>query len=261
MNWKLLNQPLGSDCLSGGYAPRKKEVAPLVIPLAMAAASALSSIFGGAASSAANRKARAELDAEKSMTDAERRKRKYETWANTMSGQNTIRMLNDQAKSAYDRIRGAAAVGGATDAAVAQEKELQNLKQAEVIANANAAFEDKKDQVDAGYRQELRGLTGQQIALDQQQGQNIAQAAQGVSSALMQGASAVAGANMGAGSPGGAGVSPSPSTSASQLQGMGGGTKVSLPAFGNTAFAHQFGKTNNLNDWIKNLTLRLYNNK
>jgi len=181
MKWKSLNQPLGM-CMSEGYSP-KKEI-PIAIPLVLAAASAASSIYGGVKSSKANKEAQAKLDAEKAMTEAERRRRKYEAWGTTASGQNTIRMLRDEADRSWRRTRGAAAVGGATDAAVATEKELQNLKQAEVIANANANFEDKKDNVDASYRQQLSGLTQQQIANDKEQAANVSAAAGQVSSAL-----------------------------------------------------------------------------
>lgn len=213
MKWKILTQPLGMS-VSNGYTA-KKEI-PFAIPLAMAAGSVFSSIFGGAKSAAANREAQRQLAAEKARTEAERTRAKYQSWIDTASGQNTIRMLNDQAKRAYQQIRGAAAVGGATDAAVAAEKEAQNLKQAEVIAEANAAHEDRKEQIDAGYRQQLSGLNQQQIGLEQQQAENISQAASGVSSGLMQGALATFGGTklgqslMGAGSPGGGGVTTPP---------------------------------------------------
>lgn len=168
--------------MSDGYSP-KKEI-PIAIPLVMAAASAASSIYGGIKSSKANREAQAKLEAEKAMTEAERRRRKYEAWGTTASGQNTIRMLRDEADRSWKRMQGAAAVGGATDAAVQAEKELQNLKQAEVIAQANANFEDKKDNIDASYRQQLSGLTQQQIANNKEQAANIAAAAGQVGSAL-----------------------------------------------------------------------------
>lgn len=210
MKWNLLNQPLGSS-VSNGYVV-KKEI-PLAIPLAMGAASIFSSIFGSSKSADAAAAAERRLAEERAQTEAERRRAKYQTWASTASGQNTLRVLNDQAKRAFKQVRGAAAVGGATDAAVAAEKEQQNMKQAEVIAQANANFEDKKDNIDASYRQQLSGLNQRQIAVDQQKAASVAQAASGVSNALMQGAVATFGGTklgqswMNAGSPGGGGVS------------------------------------------------------
>lgn len=219
---------------------------PLAVPLVMAAASAASSIFGAKQSADANEEAQRKLEAEKAALEAERRRKKYETWASTASGQNTIRMLQDQAQRFIRQQQGAAAVGGATDAAVAQEKELQNMKQAEIIAQANANFEDRKDQVDASYRQQLSGINQQQIAADRAKSQAIASAASGVSSALAQGAVATLGGTkwgqemMGVGSPAGGGTTPAQApTAPSQLEQM---PKVEMPTIGNQMFMHQFGR-------------------
>lgn len=269
MKWNLLNQPLGTIDMSGGYAPRKKEVIPLAVPIIMAAASAASSIYGASKSASANKKAQQQLEAEKAMTEAERRRRKYESWSNTASGMNTIRMLRDEADRSWRQMQGAAAVGGATDASVAQQKEINNLKQAEVIAQANANFEDKKDQVDASYRQELRGLNQQQIEAEKAKGQAVAQGAAGVSNAFMQTASATFGGTklgqqmMGNGSPAGGGVAPQPEStpavtptpapvqpSGTQLEQMG--SQKITPQM----FAHGFGRTNNpmtTAEWIKQI--------
>lgn len=227
MKWNLINHPLGMGYPSG--TGQRKEI-PIAIPLVLAAASVASSLYGASKSAKANKEVQEKLDAERTATEAERRRKKYESWTDTASGMNTIRMLRDEGDRAYKRMSGAAAVGGATEASVAAEKELQNLKQAEVIAQANANFEDKKDNIDASYRQQLSGLNQQQIALDQQKANNVAQAAQGVSSGLMQGAMATFGGTklgqqwMGAGSPAGGGVS-----TPAQLQTMGGNYKVLNP--------------------------------
>lgn len=234
MKWNILNQPLGSVCPAGSHT--KKEMAiPLAIPLIMAAASAASSAYGASQSSKANAEAQAKIEAEKAATEAERRRKKYQSWTDTATGQNTIRMLRDMADREYKRTYGAAAVGGKTDAAVAAEKELQNQKQAEVIANAVAAHEDKKDQVDASYRQQISGLNQQLIGLDQAKGQAIAQAASGISSALMQGAISTFGGTalgqkwMGNGSPAGGGVTPASGSAPSQLKQMGENYKILNP--------------------------------
>lgn len=190
MKWNLLTQPLGMS-MSDGYAP-KKEI-PLAIPLAMAAGSVFSSIFGAKKSADANAEAQAKLAAERAATEAERRRAKNQTWLSTASGQNTMRMLMDQADREWKRDKGAEAVGGGTNAATALGKEMRNLRQAEVIAQANANFEDKKENIDASYRQQLSGLNQQQIGLDQQRAANISQAASGISSGLMQGAMATFG--------------------------------------------------------------------
>lgn len=217
-------------CLCGNCV--KKEMAiPLAIPLIMAAASAASSIYSGAKSSEANREAQDRLAAEKAATESERRRAKYQSWTDTASGQNTLRMLQRQADRYIKQAQGAAAVGGGTEASIAREKELQNQRQAEVIAQANADFEARKDNVDASYRQQLQGIAQQQIAAEQSRAQAIAQAASGVSSALMQGAISTFGGTKigqqwmaGTGSPGGSGVAPADgyaSQAPTQLQQMG----------------------------------------
>lgn len=188
MRWSLLSRPLGGASSFGDIAGVTKKEIPLAIPLAMAATSAFSSIWGGKKSADANREAERRLAAEKTRTEAERIRAKHQTWLDTASGQNMVRMLREQATRDYKRTAGAAAVGGATDAAVATAKELNNQKEAEVLAQGSAAFEDKKDAIDAAYRQELSGLSQQQIAAKRAQGQAIADAAGGVSNALMQGA-------------------------------------------------------------------------
>lgn len=214
MNWNILNSPLG---ISGSMGvPEKKEMPiPLAVPIAMAAASALSSIWGGSQSAKAAEKARKQQEAEKARLEAERTRAKNERWGDTASGQNTLRIIQQAADREVKRIQGGAAVGGLTDAAVAQEKELQNQKQAEVIAQANANFEDKKDAVDASYRGEIARVNAGIQQSEAAKAEAIAQAAGGVSSALMQGAiSTFGGTKLGqswfgtGGSPGGSGVDP-----------------------------------------------------
>jgi hypothetical protein len=215
MKWSILNQPLGSSCPAG--SPTRKEwiwAIPAVI-------SAATSIYGAAKSASANNEAEAKVQAEKAATEAERRRKKYESWTDTASGQNTMRMLRDMADREYKRSSGAAAVGGKTEASVAAEKELQNQKQAEVIANAVAAHEDKKDQVDASYRQQISGLNQQLIGIDQAKGQAVAQAASGIGNAMMQVAAGIAGGMTGNGSPAGGGVTPTSGSTPSQLSQMG----------------------------------------
>lgn len=184
--------------------------------IAAAAISAASQGAGAAASKKANDKARGRLNDEKNLTEAERRKNKYQSWTDTINGQNTIRQLQDNADREIARITGAAKVGGATEAQVAAEKDALRQQQAEVIADAAARHEDNIDVKDASYRQELSGLNQQLINNDLQQGQNVAQAAAAVGNTLAN-VAASASMHMAAGSPGGGGVSQSPSTSGSRL--------------------------------------------
>jgi len=233
MKWNILSQPLGSTC--PGSAPKKEIAFSAIAALVSAAIAAGSTAYGGIKSAQANREAQERLAREKAETEAERLRKKHESWTDTASGMNTIRMLKDMANEEYRRNRGAAVVGGATDAAVAASKDLQNQKQADVIAQASAAHDDKKDQVDASYRQQLSNINQQLIATDQAKKQAVAQAASGVSNALMQGAiSSFAGSKfgqqlMGAGSPAGGGVATTGGSTPAQLQQMGSNYKVLNP--------------------------------
>ena len=96
--------------------------------------------------------------------------------------------MQDSARKFIKQAQGAKAVGGGTDAAVAIEKEQQNQKQAEVVAQANAAFEDRKENIDASYRADLARVNQNIQQTKRAQAEATAQAAGAASSALMQGA-------------------------------------------------------------------------
>lgn len=218
MNWKILNQPLGISDASGGYAPRKK---PWILSAALAAGSLVSSLFGASASRRAAEQARREQEAEKAAKEAERLRNKNQSWLDTKSGQNTMRVLQSQAQKFVNQQRGAQAVGNGTDAAVAMEKELQNQKQADIIAQAEANHEQQANINDAQYRQEIDRLNSGIRQSKMMQAEASSQVAGAVSDALMKGAAMAAGpkltggsnggkeSNTGTGSPGGGGVTPS----------------------------------------------------
>ena len=154
MKWNIVNRPLGMGCPLG-VSP-VKEIAWFVPMLVAAAVSAASQGAGAAASKRANDKARGRLNDEKAQTEAERRLNRNQAWTDTLEGQNTIRMLQNLGDREITRITGASKVGGATDAAVAAQKELLNQRQADVIADAAARHEQQADAKDSQYRQELK---------------------------------------------------------------------------------------------------------
>ena len=205
----MLRQPLG---IPMGEAKKKQMPIPLAIPLVMAAASAASSIYGGIKSRNAARDAQAKLDAQRAETEAERRRRMNEDYLDTAAGQNLLRIARNERDRMWQRERGAAAVGGGTDAAVAMAKEQGNRMIGDAIANIAANDSQRKDNIDASYRAELSRLNQQDIEAERAKGAAIAQAASGASSALMQGAISTFGGTrlghqwFGTGSPGGGGV-------------------------------------------------------
>lgn len=224
MKWSLLNQPIGLSCPAG--CPTRKEVFWLIPMAAAAAISGISQGIGAAASKRANDRARQQTQDEKNLTEAERRKNKYQTWTDTLNGRNTIRHLQDSADREIARITGAAKVGGATEAQVAAEKDALRNQQAEVIADAAARHEDNVDVKDASYRQQISGLNQQLINQDLQQGLNTAQVASSVGNTLAN-AAAMAAMNMGAGSPGGGGTNGTGETT--QFQQMNTPVKTTTP--------------------------------
>lgn len=229
MKWNIINQPLGSSC-PVGCSPKKEMPIPLAIPLVMAGASLASSIFGGAKSAKAARRARKTLENERLQTEAERRRKMNEDYIDTAAGQNLLRVARDERDRLWKRTQGAAAVAGGTDAAVALAKESGNRMMGETIASIAGADTRRKDTIDATYRADLARINQQDRAYDQAESQAIAEAASGASNALMQGALSTFGGTklgqswFGTGSPGGGGV-----TGTSRLQQMGQDYKFVTP--------------------------------
>lgn len=227
MKWKSIinGAPLGSgdavSIVSGGMAPHRKEW----VGLALAGASLASSIWGGIQSSKAQKEAERRLANEKAANDAWYNRRYNEHTIDTAAGQNMIRMAKDYARETWKKAAGAAAVGGGTDAEVAEAKAAGNKMVGDAIAQIEANDVARKDNVDAAYRARQNQLTQQQMALDQQKASNISQVAGGVSDALATGfaltGSKVLGVpGIGQGSPGGGGVNPASKTSAVEKLGI-----------------------------------------
>ena len=210
MNWKIINQPLGMGDLSGGYAPRKKNLAPLAIAGIMAGISALTSagstIAGGAMSAAANNKARAQLAGERAANKAEQRRNEFEAWTDTAKGQNIMRKLRETVNQIWKKEQGAAAVAGATDSSKQMAKDAALKTVGDAVADITANDQERRDAKDDKYRAQDKAYAQQQIALDQQDALNKAQATSQMVSAIGNAASSYLGASMGTGSPGGGGV-------------------------------------------------------
>ena len=218
MNWKFIinDAPLGSGEFGAGYAPRKKRW----IGLALAGASLASSIWGGVQSSKAQKAAEQRLANEKADNEAWYRRRYNENYSDTAAGQNMIRIAKDYAKDVWKKAAGAAAVGGGTDADVAEAKESGNKMVGNTIAQMAATDTSRKDNVDATYRAEKARLNQQQMTLEQQHASWLSETAQGASDALASGAAFFEGSKAaGTGSPGGSGVTPAVKTS--MLERMG----------------------------------------
>ena len=235
MKWKsvIINNDLGSTEPGAGFAPRKKEW----LGLALAGASLASSIFGGIKSSKKQKEAERRLENEKLENEAWYNRRYNQSFADTASGQNYIRMAKDAAREAWQREAGAAAVGGGTDADVAAAKEAGVKMIGDTVAQMAATDTARKDNVDATYRAEKSRLNQQQIALDQQHAANNSQAASSASDALLTGALYFAGTK-------------TPKTNST---GTTTGTSASNPGFGQSYLERMGTNSSNyktLNPWI-----------
>ena len=191
MNWKLFHYPLGTPCAIG--IPQKKEVVPLAVPIAMAAGSALSSIWGGVSSSKAAKEAQRQQELEKARLEAERLRKVNQDYVDTAAGQNMLRIARDQADKVWKRAAGAKAVAGGTDAAAAMAKEQGNKLVADTVANMAANDTQRKDQIDASYRQDIARVNQNIQQTKMRQADATAQVAGAVSGALAQGAMATFG--------------------------------------------------------------------
>lgn len=158
------------------------------LSIALGALGAGMSILGGVSSANAAKRAE-KLRQEQDAKNAAWFNRKYnESYIDTAAGRNAIRQAIDYGKRQTQRAEGAAAVTGGTDAAVAQAKEGANKMVGDTIGNLAAQDTARKEQAEATYLRQQEQSTAQQMANQQQKAAGIAQAAQGASNAMIQGA-------------------------------------------------------------------------
>lgn len=147
-----------------------------------------SSILGGLSSANAAKRAE-QLRREQDARNNAWFNRKYnESYIDTAAGRNAIRQAQDYARTMTKRAEGAAAVTGGTDAAVAQAKESANKMIGDTIGNLAAQDTARKESAEATHLQQQAQSTAQQMQNQQMKANSIAQAAQGASNALIQGA-------------------------------------------------------------------------
>ena len=171
---------------------------PHILGVASLALGVGSSILGGVSSANAARRAE-RLRQEQDAKNAAWFNRKYnESYIDTAAGRNAIRQAQDFAKRQTQRAEGAAAVTGGTDAAVAQAKESANKMIGDTIGNLAAQDTARKENAEATYQQQQENSTAWQMQNQQMKANAIAQAAQGASNALIQGASLLGESNGGA---------------------------------------------------------------
>ena len=156
-----------------------------------AGAGIATSIFGGMAAS------KAAKEAEKRQREAEAKekswynRRYYEDYIDTAAGQNLVRRAKDYAKEQWKKAAGAQAVAGGTDAATAMAKEAGNRMVGDTIANIAAADSQRKANVDAQHRAAEQGFAQMDMQRANQRAQNITNASQSASNAMMNAGAAI----------------------------------------------------------------------
>lgn len=95
---------------------------------------------------------------------------------------NAREILNDR----YNKTQAAAAVTGATDESVAQQKEANNQVLTDVTSNIAERADAYKEQVRSNYENQLANIDQQRINNNNRTAQNSAIAASGLASAAQQ---------------------------------------------------------------------------
>jgi hypothetical protein len=201
---KIVNQPLG---MGNCFAPSRKEWIAAALG---AAAGIATSLFGGSQASKAAKEAEKRQRRQEAQEEAWYNRRYNEDYIDTKAGQNLVRRAKDFAKENWKKASGAQAVAGGTAAATAMAKEAGNKMMGDTIANIGANDENRKMRADNLHRQAQNQFAQMDMAREMQRAQNITNAAQSASNALMSVGSAVDQA----------------STRSANLQGGGNNSKV-----------------------------------
>lgn len=148
-----------------------------------AAISAASSIYGGIKSSQAAQEANDKVEAMKRENKAWYDRRYNEDPLQRTSAQRVLTKTQEMLRQRNKAAAGRQAVMGGTEESVAAEKARNNEALAEAASRIAAQGDAQKDAIEQQYRQTDMGMTQQQIGVERQRAQNIAQATAGVGQA------------------------------------------------------------------------------
>lgn len=158
----------------------------LILGTALAAAG---SVAGAIGSARANRMAQDRLN-RAARENEDWYNREYNTDATQRAdAQNAIRMVSEALRRNGRMADGSAAVSGATQESVAQQKAAATNALASVASNIDAAAEARKDNIQSVYMNNKQNITNQKVASDQNKAANISAA----TSALGQAAASIVG--------------------------------------------------------------------
>ena len=137
----------------------------------------LSSIYGGLKSAAANRRANQLLAKQRFENKKWYDTKMAEDYTLRTDAQAAINRARQNLEEWNKRIRKTGVVSGATDEAVAMQKEAANKTISDVYTDLGSQASARKDQAEAQYRAQDAALNQQQIQNNQQQAAQTAQAA------------------------------------------------------------------------------------
>ena len=98
--------------------------------------------------------------------------------------QNVLRKQREMFQEQYQRARATNVVAGGTDESLALQQAQANETMGETMANVAAQAADYKEGIEQQYRNQDAALNQQQIAMEQNKAQQIANAAGQVGSAV-----------------------------------------------------------------------------
>lgn len=150
-----------------------------------AAVGLASTLIGAHESGKKEREARAKEAQSHARQQAYWNRKENESYADTASGQNMIRLAKDYADRNWKKAQGAAAVGGGTDAATAMAKESGNRMVGDTVAHMSAMDTARQDRAGAERMREDARYAATEAGHLRTQGANIAQTASGLGNAAM----------------------------------------------------------------------------
>ena len=170
------------DGMVGCYGVRPKCWVSAAVGAAVGLASTL---IGAHESGKKEREARAKEAQSHARQQAYWNRKENESYADTASGQNMIRLAKDYADRNWKKAQGAAAVGGGTDAATAMAKESGNRMVGDTVAHMSAMDTARQDRAGAERMREDARYAATEAGHLRTQGANIAQTASGLGNAAM----------------------------------------------------------------------------
>lgn len=143
-----------------------------------------SSIYGAIKSSQANKRAQSLITNQRDENRKWYETRMAEDYTKRADVQNLLRKQRDLFKEQYQRARATNVVAGGTDESLALQQEGANEAMGETMANIAANASAYKEGIEEQYRAKDDALNQQQVAVEQNKAQQIANAAGQMGSAV-----------------------------------------------------------------------------